>query len=117
MITSFIVRVPLLPPLSFPKTLSKLKCRSKNSDDNDFKDALSGMMGDQVEQLLSRQENKGLMDNLQKASQRVEIAKTQLAFIQKQELALKQFKDYTQQLQGNASQVLSLIQFNSIQLT
>lgn len=105
MIPSSIIRVPLLPPLSFPKTLSKLKCRSKNSDDNDFKDALSGIMGDQVEQLLSRQENKDLMDNLQKASQRVEIAKTQLAFIQKQELALKQFKDYTQQLEGNASQI------------
>lgn len=114
MINSFVIRVPLVRPLSFPKTLLKLKCCVKNSDENDFKDKLSGVMGEQVEQLLSRQENKGLMDNLQKASQRVEIAKTQLAFIQKQELALKQFKDYTQQLQGNASQVLSLIQFNQL---
>ncbi|CAI8595725.1 unnamed protein product [Vicia faba] len=99
------IRVPSLALLSFPKALLKLKCRSKNSDDNDFKDALSGMMGEQVEQLLSKQENKGLMDNLQQASLRVEIAKTQLSFIQKQELALKQFKDYTQLLQVNASQI------------
>lgn len=92
---------------TFPKTF---KCRcsssSKNSEENnDLKDALSGMMGDQVEELLNREENKVLFDNLQKASQRVEIAKTQLAFIEKQELALKQYKDYTQQLQGNAFQI------------
>lgn len=70
-----------------------------------MKDALSGMMGEQVEELLNREENKVLFDNLQKASQRVEIAKTQLAFIEKQELALKQYKDYTQQLQGNAFEI------------
>lgn len=70
-----------------------------------MKDGLSGMMGEQVEELLRREENKGLFDNLEKASQRVEIAKTQLAFIQKQELALKQYKDYIQQLEGNAFQV------------
>jgi len=84
----------------------KCRCSSKNLDENnDLKDALSGMMGEQVEQLLNREENKVLFDNLQKASQRVEIAKTQLAFIQKQELALKQYKDYTKQLQGNSFEV------------
>lgn len=90
---------------TFPKTF-KCRCSSKNSEENnDLKDGLSGMMGEQVEELLNREENKVLFDNLQKASQRVEIAKTQLAFIEKQELALKQYKDYTQQLQGNAFEV------------
>ncbi|XP_045820500.1 uncharacterized protein LOC123913715 isoform X1 [Trifolium pratense] len=114
------IRVPSLPlslsssssssNKTFPNTFF-FKCRSSsssnnnNSDENDFKDALSGMMGEQVEELLSRQENKILMDRLEKASQRVEIARTELAFIEKQELALKQFKDYTQQLEGKASQI------------
>jgi hypothetical protein len=114
MISTSIIRFTL-PPSHSPLLIKtfhpslKMKCRSsssKNSEENnDLKNALSGMMGEQVEQLLSREENKVLFDNLQKASQRVEIAKTQLAFIQKQELALKHFKDYTQQLQGNAFQV------------
>ncbi|MCH87494.1 hypothetical protein A2U01_0008364, partial [Trifolium medium] len=108
------IRVPSLPlslssspsNKTFPNTFF-FKCRSSssknnNSDDNDFKDALSGMMGEQVEELLSREENKVLMDRLEKASERVEIARTELAFIEKQELALKQFKDYTQQLEGKA---------------
>lgn len=116
MISTSIIRFTL-PPSHSPLLIKtfhpslKMKCRcssssSKNSEENnDLKNALSGMMGEQVEQLLSREENKVLFDNLQKASQRVEIAKTQLAFIQKQELALKHFKDYTQQLQGNAFQI------------
>jgi hypothetical protein len=120
MISSSIINtisIRLVPPLSLSSSSSSgktfFKCRSSNnssnnnnnSDDNNFKDALSGMMGEQVEELLSREENKVLMDRLEKASQRVENAKTELAFIQKQELALKQFKDYTQQLEGKASQI------------
>ncbi|GAU22225.1 hypothetical protein TSUD_227610 [Trifolium subterraneum] len=94
------IRVPSLSLSSSSSNKTFFKCRSSSSNNNsdDFKDALSGMMGDQVEELLSREENKVLMDRLEKASQRVENAKTELAFIQKQELALKQFKDYTQQL-------------------
>ncbi|GAU22222.1 hypothetical protein TSUD_227580 [Trifolium subterraneum] len=104
------IRVPSLPlSLSSSSSSNKtfFKCRSSNNNNNsdDFKDALSGMMGEQVEELLSREENKVLMDRLEKASLRVENAKTELAFIQKQELALKQFKDYTQQLEGKASQI------------
>ncbi|WJX30368.1 hypothetical protein P8452_18918 [Trifolium repens] len=116
MISSSIINtisIRLVPPLSLSSSSSSnktfFKCRSSssnnNSDDNNFKDALSGMMGEQVEELLSREENKVLMDRLEKASQRVENAKTELAYIQKQELALKQFKDYTQQLEGKASQI------------
>jgi hypothetical protein len=117
-INTISIRVRVVPPLSLSSSSSSssnktfFKCRNSNSsnsnnssDDNDFKDALSGMMGEQVEELLSREENKVLMDRLEKASQRVENAKTELAFIQKQELALKQFKDYTQQLEGKASQI------------
>ncbi|WJX36375.1 hypothetical protein P8452_24261 [Trifolium repens] len=116
-INTISIRVRVVPPLSLSSSSSSssnktfFKCRNSSSnsnnssDDNDFKDALSGMMGEQVEELLSREENKVLMDRLEKASQRVENAKTELAFIQKQELALKQFKDYTQQLEGKASQI------------
>ncbi|XP_027190751.1 uncharacterized protein [Cicer arietinum] len=105
MICSSISRVPCSPLLmKTPKRIPLLKCRSGSNSD-DLKDAISGIVGEQVEELLSREENKVLLDRLDKASQRVEIAKRELAFIQKQELALKQYKDYTHQLEQKAFQI------------
>lgn len=106
------------PPLSVttikcfkaPKTL-KCCCSSRSSDENskessnNFKEELSGMMEEQIQELLSRKENKDLLDGLEKASLRVEMAKRELALIQKQELAAKQFKDYINQLEGKAFEV------------
>lgn len=63
------------------------------------------MVGEQVEELLNREENRSLLDGLEKASMRVEIAKKQLAEIEKQELELKRFKDYVSQLENRASEV------------
>lgn len=108
MICSSISRVPCSPLLmKTPKRIPLLKCRSGSNSD-DLKDAISGIVGEQVEELLSREENKVLLDRLDKASQRVEIAKRELAFIQKQELALKQYKDYTHQLEQKAFQVYTI---------
>lgn len=70
-----------------------------------MKNALSSMVGEQVEELLNREENRSLLDGLEKASMRVEIAKKQLAEIEKQELELKRFKDYVSQLENRASEV------------
>lgn len=95
---------------SFSKPRLKIvKCSSESNDQaqNDFnlKNALSSMVGEQVEELLNREENRSLLDGLEKASMRVEIAKKQLAEIEKQELELKRFKDYVSQLENRASEV------------
>ncbi|GMJ06291.1 hypothetical protein HRI_004298300 [Hibiscus trionum] len=92
---------PLLKPLS-------LKC-SGNSEEQEtsdgLKDALSGIVGKQVEELLNREENKGLLDGLDKASQRVEMAKRQLAEIEKQELEAQLLRNYIHQLESRASEI------------
>ncbi|KAL4348840.1 hypothetical protein GQ457_17G022640 [Hibiscus cannabinus] len=97
-------KAPIFPPL---KPLS-LKC-SGNSEEqetsNGLKDALSGIVGKQVEELLNREENKGLLDGLEKASQRVEMAKRQLAEIEKQELEAQLLRNYIGQLESRASEI------------
>ncbi|KAE8683909.1 hypothetical protein F3Y22_tig00111166pilonHSYRG00306 [Hibiscus syriacus] len=92
---------PLLKPLS-------LKC-SGNSEDqetsNGLKDALSGIVGKQVEEFLNREDNKVLLDGLEKASQRVETAKRQLAEIEKLELEAQLLRNYIDQLECRASEI------------
>lgn len=62
-------------------------------------------MGEQVEELLKREENRDLLDGLEKASQRVEMAKRELAEIEKQELEAKLVRDYINQLESRASEI------------
>ena len=66
-----------------------------------------------MEELLNRQENRVLLDGLEKASQRVEMARRELAEIERQELEAKQLRDYINQLESRASEVrcFSLIMF------
>ncbi|KAM1080303.1 hypothetical protein FF1_014964 [Malus domestica] len=70
-----------------------------------LKKALSGIVGEQVEELLKREENRELLDGLEKASQRVEIAKRELAEIERQELEAKLVRDYIAQLESRASEI------------
>ncbi|KAJ7945091.1 Homer protein [Quillaja saponaria] len=91
-----------------PKFLAVACSSSEGRDNNggsDFKDTVSGVVGEQVEELLSKEENRVLLDGLEKASQRVEIAKRELAEIERQELAAKQFRDYINQVEGRASEI------------
>lgn len=70
-----------------------------------MKDALSGFVGKEVEELLNREENKGLLDGLEKASQRVEMAKRELAEIERQELEAHLLRNYINQLESKASEI------------
>lgn len=63
------------------------------------------MVDKQVEELLNREENRVLLDGLEKASQRVEIAKRVLAEIERQELEAKQLRNYINLLESRASEV------------
>jgi len=67
------------------------------------------MVDKQVGELLNREENRVLLDGLDKASQRVEMAKKELAEIEKQELEAKQMRDYINQLESQASEVCYLL--------
>ncbi|KAI9108269.1 hypothetical protein K1719_020752 [Acacia pycnantha] len=97
---------------SLGSRLRSVKCRSgseeeisNNGSDFNFKDALSGMVDEQVQELLSKKENRVLFDGLEKASLRVEMARKELALIEQQELAAKQFREYTNQLEGKAMEI------------
>ncbi|KAK4801641.1 hypothetical protein SAY86_022128 [Trapa natans] len=71
-----------------------------------LKDALSGMVDSQVEELLSREENRVLLDGLDRASRRVEKAKRELAEIERQEAEAKQMRSYIEHLESRASEIV-----------
>lgn len=66
---------------------------------------LSGIVDDRVNQLLNSEENRTLLDGLDKATQRVELAKQELAQIEKQEIENQKIKEYINQLESRASEV------------
>ncbi|KAM7259361.1 hypothetical protein ACFE04_015102 [Oxalis oulophora] len=83
-----------------------VKCSKNPEEENlSLKDALSGMVDERVDVLLNREENKGLLDGLEKASLRVEMAKRQLSKIEEQEFEAQQRRDYIQQLETRASEI------------
>lgn len=78
-----------------------------------MKKSLSGIVGNQVEELLSREENKNLLDGLEKASARVEVAKRELAEIERRELEAKLLQDYLDKLESRAAEVSHLFLFGN----
>ncbi|XP_059645592.1 uncharacterized protein LOC132287107 [Cornus florida] len=88
-------------------TLQVLKC-SNDSEERELgslKEVLSGMVDERVEQLLNKEDNRVLLDGLEKATERVESAKRGLAEIQKQEIEAKQLRNYINQLEIRASEI------------
>lgn len=94
---------------SSSKSMSMVvKCSSVSNGGDDgggLKNVLSGIVDKRVEELLEREENKELFDNLNKASERVEIARQQLADIQRQEIEAQQMRLYINQLESKAAQI------------
>ncbi|KAM3396531.1 hypothetical protein P3S68_000043 [Capsicum galapagoense] len=95
-------------PFSRPVKFLTINCinSSQNGETTkNLKDALTGMVDEKVDELLNREENKVLLDGLEKATQRVEMAKKELAEIERQELEAKLLKDYITQLETRASEI------------
>ncbi|XP_030519319.1 uncharacterized protein LOC115732776 [Rhodamnia argentea] len=69
-----------------PRTLVAKCSVFEDEQSGDLKDVLSGMVGARVEELLSREENRGLLDGLERASRRVDQARRELAEIERQEV-------------------------------
>ncbi|XP_057520475.1 uncharacterized protein LOC130800809 isoform X2 [Amaranthus tricolor] len=70
-----------------------------------LKNSLSNIVDKRVEELLGKEENKELLDKLNKASERVEIARQELAEIERQELEAQQMRKYINELEKRASQI------------
>ncbi|CAN1254721.1 hypothetical protein LINPERPRIM_LOCUS8739 [Linum perenne] len=77
----------------------------ETGSDYNLKDALTGLVGKEVAELLAKEENKELLEELDKASQRVEIARRELAEIEKQEVEAKQMQEYVKELETRASEI------------
>ncbi|XP_010273359.1 PREDICTED: uncharacterized protein LOC104608927 [Nelumbo nucifera] len=82
-----------------------VKCSSEERTEGNLKNALSGMVDKRVEELLNREENRALLDDLDKASQRVEMARKELAEIERQQIEAAQLRDYVNQLESRASEI------------
>ncbi|KAF8028033.1 hypothetical protein BT93_E0830 [Corymbia citriodora subsp. variegata] len=78
---------------------------AENEQSGDLKGALSGMVDAGVEELLRREENRGLLDGLERASQRVDRARRELAEIERQEAEARQMRNYVEQLESRASEI------------
>ncbi|KAL8090701.1 uncharacterized protein LOC141698701 [Apium graveolens] len=98
------------PFLSSSSSL-KFKCFSTNingenkNQQGGLKDVVYGIVDEQVQSLLEKEENKGLLNGLEKAAERVEIARMELAEIEKQEAEAKRVQDYVKQLEARASEI------------
>lgn len=87
-----------------------VKCNNPINDNNGggLKNLLSGIVDERVDELLNREENRVLLDGLDKATQRVENAKRELAQIQQQQLENNKMKEYINQLEIRAAEVCFL---------
>lgn len=99
----------VLSPTSITSSVV-LKCNRGSSEeretsDGNLKDALTGMVDQRVEELLNKEENRALLDGLERASLRVEMARKELAEIEKQELEAKQMRDYVNKLESRAFEI------------
>ncbi|KAK6162226.1 hypothetical protein DH2020_002067 [Rehmannia glutinosa] len=85
-----------LPTISLSRAAAALKCSKNGSPESgnggSLKELLAGMVDSRVEELLKKEENRGLLDGLEQASRRVEMAKRELAEIEKQEIEAKMMR-------------------------
>ncbi|XP_019170213.1 PREDICTED: uncharacterized protein LOC109165752 [Ipomoea nil] len=101
----------LFPYYSAARSLTPLRCTGGNGSSSEkgeprsLKDALSGMVDARLEDLLTREENRVLLDGLEQATRRVELAKKELAEIERQEVEAKAMRDYINQLETRASEI------------
>ncbi|EYU40691.1 hypothetical protein ABFS82_01G107900 [Erythranthe guttata] len=105
----------IIPSINLP-LVAAVKCSKNenpgignengNGNGGSLKNILSGMVNESViDELLNKEENRVLLDGLEQASRRVEIAKRNLAEIEKQEIEAKIMRDYINQLESKASEI------------
>ncbi|XP_073106396.1 uncharacterized protein [Elaeis guineensis] len=104
--TSFPIAVSIpLRPLLQPRCSAGDGEGTEEQQPSRAKDVLSGMVGDRVEELLRREENRALLDGLEEASRRVDRAREALADIERQEAEALRAKEYIRQLESRESEI------------
>ncbi|KZV53264.1 hypothetical protein F511_07558 [Dorcoceras hygrometricum] len=95
--------------LSISRPTMATKCSRNGGPENEnresLKDLLSDMVDNRVELLLSKEENRVLLQGLEQATQRVENARRELAEIERQEIEAGIMKNYVKQLESRASEI------------
>ncbi|PSS04263.1 Processed sterol regulatory element-binding protein [Actinidia chinensis var. chinensis] len=102
-----IVTRPSSSPI-FQSLIAKCTNRSEQgggSGAGGLREALSGMVEEGVAELLNREENRVLLDGLEKATQRVDMAQKELAEIKKKEIEAKEMRVHMNQLESRASEI------------
>lgn len=82
-----------------------IKCSDPINNNGGLKNLLPGIVDERVNELLNKEENRVLLDGLDKATQRVELAKRELEEIKKQEFENNKIKEYINQLEIRAAEV------------
>ncbi|KAL6556236.1 hypothetical protein OROGR_005524 [Orobanche gracilis] len=104
-----LLKISSLPLSSTSRAAGALKCSKSGSppaigNGGSLKELLSGMLDERVEELLNKEENKGLLGGLELELKRVEMAKGELGEIEKREMEAKIMRDYINQLESRASE-------------
>ncbi|KAF3325023.1 hypothetical protein FCM35_KLT11180 [Carex littledalei] len=105
--------LPLKTPksllLSKRQLLFQAKCSSSNSEELDpgtrGMDVFSGLMGERVEELLRREENRNIVQGLDEASRRVEKAREELESVRKQREEAVKAREYVRQLESQQAEI------------
>jgi hypothetical protein len=104
-------------PLEIPKALLlgkrqlffQARCSSSNSEELESGtrgvDSLAGIVGERVEELLRREENRNLLQGLDEASRRVEKAREELESVRKQRDEAQKAREYMRQLESRQAEV------------
>ncbi|XP_030501542.2 uncharacterized protein LOC115716781 [Cannabis sativa] len=104
----------LSTPPTFPSSSSYknriFTVRSSSSNGSpkksfNLKDALAGVVDERVDELMNSEENKIMLQGLEKASMRVEKIKNEIAELEKQELEAQKMREYINQLETRASEI------------
>ncbi|KAM6557777.1 hypothetical protein CsatB_004796 [Cannabis sativa] len=104
----------LSTPPTFPSSSSYknriFRVRSSSSNGSpkksfNLKDALAGVVDERVDELMNSEENKIMLQGLEKASMRVEKIKNEIAELEKQELEAQKMREYINQLETRASEI------------
>ncbi|KAI7738135.1 hypothetical protein M8C21_014544 [Ambrosia artemisiifolia] len=119
-LTHFQSHIPHKPFKSFSSSRScssSIKCSNPINGNNGsagsdpintgggLKNLLSGIVDERVDELLNREENRVLLDGLDKATQRVEMAKRELKKIEQEQIENNKMKEYINQLEIRAAEI------------
>ncbi|KAK1326361.1 hypothetical protein QJS10_CPA01g02488 [Acorus calamus] len=100
------LRITARPPPSLTRRPFKFltRCVGSGGGEKEIGGLISGMVGEEVEALLNRRENRPLLDGLNEASRRVESARAELAEIDRREADNARVKEEIARLESREAE-------------